>query len=274
MKVDLDIDPKFVTEILVDFLKREAGKFEFSKGVLGLSGGLDSTVSAYLAAKAFGPENVLGVLIPYKTSSSTSITDAEEVVKKTGIRSLKVDITPMVDAYLDTVPEADKLRRGNVMARCRMIVLFDQSHKEKALVIGTSNKSELMLGYGTWFGDMASSINPLGDLYKIQERQLAAHLGVPEKILKKVPSADLWAGQTVEGELGFSYELADQILYLLVDERWRPKEIIEAGFPSETVLRIEKIVAASQFKRALPTIAKLSRRTVGIDFQLARDWSR
>ena len=208
MKVDLNIDPQFVSGILVDFLKREAGKFGFSKGVIGLSGGLDSTVSAYLAAKAFGPENVLGVLMPYRTSSPNSITDAEEVVKKTGIRSLKVDITPIVDAYLDTVPEADNLRRGNVMARCRMIVLFDQSQKEKALVIGTSNKSELMLGYGTWFGDMASSINPLGDLYKTQERQLAAHLGVPEKILKKAPSADLWAGQTVEGELGFTYELA------------------------------------------------------------------
>jgi len=274
MKADLNIDPSFVTGVLVDFLKREAGKFGFSKGIIGLSGGLDSTVSAYLAAKAYGPKNVMGVLMPYKTSSPTSITDAEEVVKKTGICSLKVDITPMVDAYLDSVPEADKLRRGNVMARCRMIVLFDQSHKEKALVIGTSNKSELMLGYGTWFGDMASSINPLGDLYKTQERQLAAHLGLPEKILNKVPSADLWAGQTVEGELGFSYELADQILYLLVDERWRPQEIIEADFPAETVATVEKIVAASQFKRALPTIAKLSRRTVGIDFQLSRDWSR
>lgn len=274
MKVDLTIDPGFVTGFLVDFLKREAGKFGFSKGVIGLSGGLDSTVSAYLAARSYGPENVLGILMPYKTSSPNSITDAEEVVRKTGIRSQKIEITPMVDAYLEKTPEADKVRRGNVMARCRMILLFDQSQKEKALVIGTSNKSEAMLGYSTWFGDMASSINPLGDLYKTQERQLAVYLGVPEKILKKVPSADLWAGQTVEGELGFSYELADQILYLLVDERWRADEIIEAGFPAETVKRIEKIVTASQYKRALPVIAKLSRRTVGIDFQLSRDWSR
>ncbi len=274
MKVDLTIDPAFVTGFLVDFLKREAGKFGFSKGVIGLSGGLDSSVSASIAARAYGPENVLGILMPYKTSSPGSITDAEEVVKKTGIRSQKIEITPMADAYLEKTPEADRVRRGNVMARCRMIVLFDQSQKEKALVIGTSNKSEALLGYSTWFGDMASSLNPLGDLYKTQERQLAAHLGVPEVILKKPPSADLWAGQTVEGELGFSYELADQILFLLVDERWRAEEIIEAGFPAETVNRIEKILAASQYKRALPVIAKLSRRTVGVDFQLSRDWSR
>ena len=274
MKVELTIDPAFVTGVLVDFLRREAGKFGFSKGVLGLSGGLDSTVSAWLSARAFGPENVLGILMPYKTSSPSSITDAEEVVKKTGIRSLRVEITPMVDAYLEQVPEADRVRRGNVMARCRMIVLFDRSQKEKGLVIGTSNKSEALLGYSTWFGDMASSINPLGDLYKTQERQLAVYLGVPEQILKKTPSADLWAGQTVEGELGFSYELADRILYLLVDERWRPEEIIEAGFAAETVDRINSIVTASQYKRALPTLAKLSRRTVGIDFQLSRDWNR
>jgi len=274
MKVDLTIDPAFVAGFLVDFLKREAGKFGFSKGVIGLSGGLDSSVSAYLAARAYGPENVLGILMPYKTSSPGSITDAEEVVQQTGIKNCQLEITPMVDAYLEKTPEADRVRRGNVMARCRMILLFDQSQKEKALVIGTSNKSEALLGYSTWFGDMASSINPLGDLYKTQERQLASYLGVPEKILKKIPSADLWAGQTVEGELGFTYEQADQILYLLVDERWRAEEIIEAGFPAETVKRIEKIVAASQYKRALPVIAKLSRRTVGIDFQLSRDWGR
>ena len=274
MKVDLTIDPEFVAGFLVDFLKREAGKFGFSKGVVGLSGGLDSSVSAFLAAKAYGPENVLGILMPYKTSSPGSLTDAEEVVKKTGIKSQKIEITQMVDAYLEKTPEADKVRRGNVMARCRMVILFDQSQKEKALVIGTSNKSAAMLGYSTWFGDSASSINPLGDLYKTQERQLAAHLGVPKSVLKKKPSADLWAGQTVEGELGFTYELADQILYLLVDERWRAEEIIEAGFPADTVKKIEMIVAASQYKRALPVVAKLSRRTVGIDFQLSRDWNR
>ncbi len=274
MKVDLSIDAEFVAGVLVEFLRREAGKFGFSKGVVGLSGGLDSSVSAFLAARAYGSENVLGIVMPYKTSSPSSLSDAEEVVKKTGIRTQKIEITAMVDAYLEKTPEADKIRRGNVMARCRMIILFDQSQKEQALVIGTSNKSEAMLGYSTWFGDMASSINPLGDLYKTQERQLAAHLGVPESILKKKPSADLWAGQTVEEELGFTYELADPVLYLLVDERWRAEEIIEAGFPAKTVKRIEKIVAATQFKRALPVVAKLSRRTVGIDFQLSRDWSR
>jgi NAD+ synthase len=274
MKVDLTIDAEFVAGILVDFLRRETEKFGFRKGVIGLSGGLDSSVSACLAARALGPENVLGILMPYKTSSPDSVTDARELVQKTGIKSWQVEITPMVDAYLEKTPEADPVRRGNVMARSRMIILFDQSQKERALVIGTSNKSESMLGYSTWFGDMASAINPLGDLYKTQERQLAAYLGVPEPILKKTPSADLWAGQTVEGELGFTYEEADRILYLLVDERWRTEEILEAGFPAETVKRIEKMVAASQYKRSLPTIAKLSRRTVGIDFQLSRDWSR
>ncbi len=274
MKVDLTIDPEFVSGVLVDFLKREAEKFGFGRGVIGLSGGLDSTVSAYLAAKAYRPENVLGVLMPYKFSRPDSGTDAEEVVKKTGIQSAKIDITPMVDAYLDSIPEADNIRRGNLMARCRMMVLFDQSQKEKALVVGTSNKSELMLGYSTWYGDMASSLNPLGDLYKTQLRQLAAHLGVPQKILQKVPTADLWTGQSDEGELGITYAQADQILYLLVDERWKVSEIVEAGFAEEKVRRVGELVAKSQFKRALPTIAKLSRRTVGIDFQLPRDWSR
>jgi NAD+ synthase len=274
MKVDLTIDPEFVTGVLVDFLKREAGKFGFDKGVIGLSGGLDSTLSAYLAAKAYGPKNVLGILMPYKSSRPDSVTDAEEVVQKTGIRSVKIDITQMADAYLESVSEAGQVRRGNVMARCRMMVLFDWSQKEMALVIGTSNKSELMLGYGTWFGDMASSLNPLGDLYKTQLRQLAAHLGVAQKILQKVPTADLWAGQSDEGELGITYAEADQILYLLVDERWKSSEIVAAGFPEEKVRRVDKMVSASQFKRALPTIAKLSRRTVGIDFQLSRDWSR
>lgn len=274
MKVDLTIDPELVTGVLIDFLKREAEKFGFSRGVIGLSGGLDSAVSAYLAAKAYGPENVLGILMPYKSSRPDNITDAEEVVKKTGIQSAKIDITPMADAYLDSVPEADNVRRGNVMARSRMMVLFDQSQKEKALVIGTSNKSELLLGYSTWYGDMASSLNPLGDLYKTQLRQLAAHLDVPPKILQKVPTADLWPGQSDEGELGITYAEADQILYLLVDERWKILEIAEAGFPEEKVRRVGDMVAKSQFKRALPTIAKLSRRTVGIDFQLPRDWSR
>jgi NAD+ synthase len=177
-----------------------------------------------------------------------------------------------VDGYLDLFPEADQVRRGNVMARARMIVLYDQSEVFDGLVVGTSNKTEILLGYSTLFGDSASALNPLGDLYKGQLLQLARAVGVPEVIIQKPPSADLWIGQTDEGELGFTYAEADQLLYLLVDQRYKPEDCVEAGFSEVFVRKVIERVRRSQYKRILPPVAKLSNRTIGYDFLYLRDW--
>lgn len=207
----LSIDLNVLEEILVNFLNEEAGKVGFKKVVLGLSGGIDSALVAFLAAKAFKPENVLGIMMPYKTSSKESIEHAKLVIEKTGIRSKIVEITPMVDAYITMNPDMSSLRKGNKMARERMSILFDHSAAESALVLGTSNKTELLLGYGTQFGDAASAINAIGDLYKTHVWALSRHMGVPNEIIDKKPSADLWEGQTDEQELGYSYKMADEI---------------------------------------------------------------
>ena len=268
----LDIDPALVTDILIRFLRAEAGKFGFSKAVLGLSGGIDSAVSCALSARAFGPENVLAVMMPYRTSSADSLSDAEAVINMTGVRGMRFDISSMVDGYLDPAQVEDRLRRGNVMARSRMIVLYDQSAAERALVIGTSNKTELLLGYSTQWGDSASALNPIGDLYKHQVYQLAEHLDLPASVREKAPSADLFAGQSDEQELGFSYEEADQILVRLVDGRWREEELVAAGFSSELTARIVQRIVMNQYKRLPPIVAKLSERTVGWDFRYLRSW--
>jgi NAD+ synthase len=210
--------------------------------------------------------------MPYKTSDPKSRADAETVAQMLGIRTELVDISRMVDPMLQQAMISDKIRAGNVMARQRMIVLYDFSSRDKALVIGTSNKSELLLGYGTIFGDTASAINPLGDLYKTQVWQLAEALGVPRSIIEKKPSADLWIGQTDEGELGFSYEQVDRLLYLMVDERRSDVELHKMGFDASFIERVKKMVMTSQFKRRPPLIAKISHRTVNVDFRYARDW--
>jgi NAD+ synthase len=258
--------------ILVAFLANEVGKAGFSRAVVGLSGGVDSSLSATLAVRAFGAENVLGVVMPYRTSSPDSARDAVEVAAALGIATRTVEITRQVDAYFETFPDASPLRRGNKMARERMSVLYDQSAASGALVVGTSNKTELLLGYGTQHGDMASAVNPIGDLYKTQVRRLAAHVGVPARILAKVPSADLWEGQSDEGDLGFTYAEVDQLLFLLVDARMTRAEILERAFAAPFVDRVEGLIRRSQFKRRLPTIAKISGRTVASDFLYARDW--
>ena len=222
--------------------------------------------------RALGPENVLAVTMPYKTSSEATRRDSQAVVDRLGVRSLDAPITDQVDAYFARFPDASQLRLANKCARERMTVLYDQSAAFGALVAGTSNKSELLLGYGTQFGDMASAVNPIGDLYKTQLHQLAAHLGVPEEILAKPPTGDLWVGQTDEGELGFSYAEVDRLLVLLVDHRWRRAELIGHGFAAEFVDRVATMIRRNHYKRRMPVIAKLSLRTMDRDFRYARDW--
>ncbi|HTO92866.1 MAG TPA: NAD+ synthase, partial [Bacteroidota bacterium] len=238
----------------------------------GLSGGVDSAVTAFLAVRALGRDNVRGVMLPYKSSSRESLSDAQQVVDALGMPSETVDITPMVDPYLEAMGVDDRVRAGNIMARQRMIVLYDISARDRALVLGTSNKTEFMLGYGTLYGDMASAINPLGDLYKTQVWQLASDIGVPRQIVEKRPTADLWVGQTDEGELGFSYRDVDRLLFAMIDERRSEAELGVMGFDERFVRTVQSMVQRSQFKRRPPVVAKISHRTVNVDFRYARDW--
>ena len=270
--VDLSINPALVEAILVRFIRSEVTRTGFTRGVLGLSGGIDSSVVAYLAVRALGADNVLAVTMPYKTSSEATRRDSQAVVADLGVATLDVPITAQVDAYFAAFPDATRMRLANKCARERMTVLYDQSAAFEGLVIGTSNKTELLLGYGTQFGDLASAINPIGDLYKTQLRALAAHLGVPRAVLDKQPSGDLWVGQTDEGELGFSYDEVDRLLVLLVDRRWQPAQLVDAGFAPEFVDRVLKMLRRDQYKRRLPVIAKLSERTMDRDFRYPRDW--
>ncbi|MGH7899443.1 MAG: NAD+ synthase [Candidatus Binatia bacterium] len=259
-------------KILVAFIRDEVRKVGIERVVLGLSGGVDSALSAFLAAEALGAENVLGVRMPYRSSSAESLEDAAQVIAKLGIPSLTVDISAQVDPYFERFPDADKRRRGNKMARERMTILYDQSARWQALVLGTSNKTELLLGYGTLHGDMASAVNPLGDLYKTQVWALAEAMGIPESIIRKDPSADLFTGQTDESDLGFRYREVDELLYRMVDERYSTAELEAAGFAADFVRRVSDMVRGSQFKRRLPVIAKISQRTIDRDFRYARDW--
>jgi NAD+ synthase len=268
----LNINAPLAERILTNFLRDEIKRTGLQRAVVGLSGGIDSALSCVLAARALGPENVLAVRMPYATSSPESLTHAQLIIDQTGVQSETFEITDMVQPLLKTLPEGAEKRAGNVMARARMIVLYDRSAGANALVVGTGNKTEILLGYTTLYGDSASALNPLGDLYKTQLRQLSRHLGLPQPILDKAPSADLWAGQTDEGELGFTYARVDQLLYLLVDQRYRPEECVAAGFEAGFVRAVIERIRRNQFKRMLPLIAKLSNRTVGYDFLYLRDW--
>jgi NAD+ synthase len=269
---DLVINAELVTAILTRFIRAEIRRAGFGRAVVGLSGGIDSSVVTFLACRALGAENVLAVTMPYKTSSDATRRDSEAVIEHLGVRTLDVPITPQIDAYFTRFHDASQLRLANKSARERMTVLYDQSAAFQALVLGTSNKSELLLGYGTQFGDMASAINPVGDLYKTQLYQLAAHVGVPPSILQKAPTGDLWVGQTDEGELGFSYAEVDRLLVLMVDRRWRRNELIQAGFAESFVDRVATLIRRNHYKRRMPVIAKLSHRTMDRDFRYARDW--
>jgi NAD+ synthase len=269
---NLEINTSLARSILTGFIHSETQRAGFSKVVLGLSGGIDSALSCYLAAEALGSENVLAVRMPYKTSSQESLDHAQLVVDTIGVQSLTIPITDMADGLISRWPNMSSLRKGNIMARCRMIILFDQSVVLNGLVVGTGNKTEILLGYTTLFGDSACAFNPLGDLYKTQVRQLSRDMGIPDVITGKAPTADLWSGQTDEGELGFTYAEVDKLLYLLVDERYTPQECVDAGFDKKFVDTVVTRVRRFHFKRVMPPIAKLSNRTVGYDFLYLRDW--
>ncbi len=269
---DLSIDTELVRKILTGFIRSEISRAGFSRAVVNLSGGIDSAVSFTLAAEALGPQNVLAVRLPYKTSSADSLEHAQLLIDQLGCPSVTIPITEMADPLIQRDPKMSDVRKGNIMARLRMVAAYDQSEAFKGLVVGTGNKTEILLGYTTLYGDSACALNPIGDLYKTQVRQLAQALKVPEVIIAKPPSADLWSGQTDEGELGFTYEEVDRLLYLFVDQRYRPEECVEAGFDKKFVRKVVERVRKNQFKRILPTIAKLSSRTVGYDFLYLRDW--
>jgi NAD+ synthase len=273
-RLPLPTNPPLVRRILTGFIRDEVRKVGIERVVVGLSGGVDSSVSALLAAEALGPENVLGIEMPYRTSSAESLQHADAVAAVGGFETLRVEITPQVDAYFERFPDAGNMRRGNKMARERMTILYDHSARWKALVLGTSNKTELLLGYGTLHGDMASALNPIGDLYKTQVWALAREIGVPLEVVDKKPSADLWEGQTDEAEMGFTYADVDALLYAMVDQRLGRDELLAAGFTEAFVERVGSMVRNSQFKRRLPVIAKLSNRTIDRDFRYARDWGK
>lgn len=269
---DLTINTDVARQILTNFVKSEVTRVGYQRAVIGLSGGVDSALSFALAVEALGAENVLAVRMPYRSSSADSLEHAQMLIDQFKVQSETVEITGMVEPLIERDPQISKQRKGNIMARSRMIVLYDQSEVFKGLVIGTSNKTEILLGYSTLWGDMASALNPIGDLYKTQVRQLSHALNIPSVIVDKAPSADLWAGQTDESELGFTYEEVDKLLYLLVDQRYSQQECVEEGFDEKFVNSVIMRIRRNQFKRMMPPIAKLSNRTVGYDFLYLRDW--
>lgn len=269
----LKINTDLATRILTGFIRDSINKAGMTRAVIGLSGGIDSAISAYLAAQALGAENVLALRMPYATSSAASLSDAESVIEDLGLPHLVVPISEMAQPLIERFPDMSPLRKGNIMARLRMITLYDQSMAWGGLVMGTSNKTEFLLGYSTIYGDSGVALHPIADLYKCQVRQMARHLSVPTAIIEKPPSADLWVGQTDEDELGFTYDQADQVLFLLVDERYTVDEVADEGFDREFVVQIWERVKANHYKRTMPNIAKLSKRSIGHDFLYLRDYT-
>ncbi|MGZ9277047.1 MAG: NAD+ synthase [Candidatus Limnocylindrales bacterium] len=270
LPAELAIDTGVARRIIGEFIRAQLEQAGFERLVLGLSGGIDSALVAYLAAEATGADHLLCVLMPYRTSSPASRADAEDVVGRLGCASELVDISPMVDGFYGPDSDASAVRRGNFMARMRMSVLYDRSVTWGGLVIGTGNKTESLIGYTTVFGDSACAFNPIGDLYKSQVRQLAAALGVPDQIIRKAPSADLWPGQTDETEAGFSYPELDRLLFWRIDKRRSIDEVVAIGFDRALVERVDRMVAGAEFKRQVPPIAKLGPRTAGVDYLYPR----
>ena len=272
---ELAIDTDVARRVIAEFIRGQLEQAGFDRLVLGLSGGIDSAVVAYLVAEAIGGDRLLAVMLPYRTSSPASRADAESVIAALGCASDLVEITLMVDGYFDTAAgpsgaEATPLRRGNFAARMRMAVLYDRSVTFGGLVVGTGNKTESLIGYTTLFGDSACAFNPIGDLYKSQIRQLAVALGVPDAIIRKAPSADLWPGQTDENEGGFSYPVLDRLLFWRVDKRRSIDEMVGLGFSAADVERVDRLIAGAEFKRQVPPLAKLGPRTAGVDYLYPR----
>ncbi len=277
---ELAIDTGVARKVIAEFIRGQLGQAGFERAILGLSGGIDSALVAFLVAEAIGAERLLCVMMPYRTSSPESRGDAETVVAALGCTADLVDISAMVDGYFGTdgvagaggpdTLEAAPLRRGNFMARMRMATLYDRSVSWRGLVVGTGNKTESLIGYTTLFGDSACAFNPIGDLYKSQVRQLSVAMGVPEAVLRKAPSADLWPGQTDETEAGFSYPVLDRLLYWRIDRRRSVDEVIALGFDRAMVERVDRMVAGAEFKRQVPPIAKLGPRTAGVDYLYPR----
>ena len=268
----LKINPAFVEKVLAGFIRDELGKRDCRRAVLGLSGGLDSAVCAALAARALGARNVLGLIMPCGPAFPEDVRDAAELARRLGIRHRTIDIGPQIDLYFAAHPTDSRVQRGNKMARERMAVLYDHSAREGAFVLGTSNKTELLIGYGTVHGDLACALNPMGDLYKTQVRQLAVHLRIPAAIRRKAPTAGLWPGQTDEGEIGLTYDELDAILFALVEGRMGRREAVAAGHDPAAVDRVLEMIRRSEYKRRMPPIAKLSPRSVGHDFLHPYDW--
>jgi NAD+ synthase len=269
LPAELLIDTAMARRIIGQFITGHLRMTGFTRALLGLSGGIDSALVASLAAEAIGPDNLLCVLMPYRTSSPASRGDAETLIGQLGCHATVVDITPIVDGYFRD-EEVTPLRRGNFAARARMAVLYDHSVTWNGLVMGTSNKTETLLGYTTLFGDNAAALQPIGDLYKTQVRQLSAAIGVPDAILRKPPTADLWAGQTDESEVGMRYSDIDRLLYWSVDRRRSREQLLTMGFAAAQIERVERLVAGSEFKRQTAPIAKLGPRTPGVDYLYPR----
>jgi NAD+ synthase len=277
---ELAIDTDVARRVIAEFIRGQLRQAGFERAVLALSGGIDSALVAYLVAEAIGAERLRCVLMPSGSSSPASRSDAEIVVADLGCSSEVVEIGPLVDGFFGTgtTPgaagdeglEASPLRRGNFAARMRMAVIYDRSVTWGGLVVGTGNKTEALIGYTTLFGDSACAFNPIGDLYKSQVRQVAAAIGVPEAIIRKAPSADLWPGQTDEGEAGFSYPELDRLLFWRIDKRRSVEEVVGLGFEPAFVARVDRMVATSEFKRQVPPIAKLGPRTTGVDYLYPR----
>ena len=273
LPAELLIDTTVARRIIAEFVRGHLRQTGFERVILNLSGGLDSALVAFLVAATIGPDKLLCLLLPYRTSAPESRADAESVVALLGCQRRLIDISPIVDGYLETSlgsEDVDRVRRGNFAARARMAVAYDQSVPWRGLVAGTGNKTEALLGYTTIYGDNASAFNPIGDLYKSQVRQLAAEMGVPRQILYKAPSADLWPGQTDEDELGLTYAELDRLLYWLVDRRRTRRQLEAMGFATTAVERGERMIAASEFKRQTPPVAKLTTRTPGVDYLYPR----